>query len=404
MFILSCFCFNHSHTVEDNPHYDQNHMQLENINLQATKTTENNFQKGVIRNSSTSLHSQIPAQKESTDKKKTPKKTNGSKAPKKPKPKDLKKPTEPIPPSKNENTINVIAYKNGVGLDKDVLILTNLLENLGFNVNSVDCTKKKPVPNAYINIFIQISEEYFFPYAEKNYLLPNPEWFNYPNDVISKYDLILCKTKEAERIFLPLNPNSLYISFTSLDRFDNNVQKDFKAPIHLSGGSSQKGTEAVVHAWVNNPSFPSLLLIKHLGKKNYPPIPNLNLVYNYLLDAELINFQNHYGIHLCPSETEGFGHSIIEALSCGCVVVATNAPPMNEFVTDPRCLVGYNFTAPQCLATNYYADPKSIETVMHNLLNLSEDELKKIGERNRQFYLENDLFFKRRIAEVFKKN
>ena len=38
-------------------------------------------------------------------------------------------------------------------------------------------------------------------------------------------------------------------------------------------------------------------------------------------DAELREIQNANLFHLCPSETEGFGHYIVEALSVGAIVL-----------------------------------------------------------------------------------
>ena len=41
-------------------------------------------------------------------------------------------------------------------------------------------------------------------------------------------------------------------------------------------------------------------------------------------DDKLIEFMNKFYYHLCPSEAEGFGHYINEALSCKSIVVTTN--------------------------------------------------------------------------------
>lgn len=298
--------------------------------------------------------------------------------------------------------INLIGKKNAVGIGRDFDILIQELTKLGHEVQFVDmddCT-----PRAKVDINVHLGEnEYFFPYADKNYLLPNPEWGSFPLEKVAKFDGVLCKTKEAERIFKPLNSNTQYMSFTCKDRFDETVQKDYKAPLHLVGASIQKGTDTLIQIWMNNPQFPLLLMIKHINQFNYPPTHNIKLISEYLQDSELMQAQNRSGLHLCPSITEGFGHYIVEAMSCGSVVVTTDAPPMNEFISDKRCLVGYNRTAPWSSATNYYVDPNKLETAILNLLILPEAELKEIGRKNREFYLENDRFFKQRLVEIFKR-
>lgn len=297
--------------------------------------------------------------------------------------------------------INIISNKNGVGLSRDVDILSAELKKYGHKVVFVNDSEYHPRPKVDINIFVQPRDAYYFPYAEKNYLIPNPEYTFFPHDFIPKFDKILCKTREAERIFKALNPNTVFISFTCKDRYDPLVEKRYKAPFHLAGASSQKGTETVVKTWIDNEKLPLLILLRHKHNSSDPSRKNINLRYEYLEDSELSHLQNSCGLHICPSDTEGFGHYIFEAMSCGAVVVTTDAPPMNEFVTDKRCLAGYSRTGSQHYATTYYVDPTKLDHTVSSLLCLTDQELEEIGKKNRKFFLENDRFFKEKIAELF---
>ena len=297
--------------------------------------------------------------------------------------------------------INIISYRNGVGLNKDIDILMKEINNLGHHAHFVSVQDHSQKPNADINVFVDVMDDFFFPLATKNYLIPNPEWCTFPRETVARFDKILCKTKEAERIFKPINRNSEYISFTCQDCYNSTIPKNFKSPMHLAGASIQKGTDEVVRLWINNPLFPTLFLIRHKGKSGYPPAENLKLIYEYLSEKDLNGYQNKCGLHICPSETEGFGHYLVEALSCENVIVTTDAPPMNELVTDKRCLVPYKQTASWNYATKYLVDPIKFDAIVSNLLFLSEDELKEIGRKNREFYLQNDQFFKKKIAQVF---
>lgn len=297
-------------------------------------------------------------------------------------------------------TINIVSNQNGVGLSQDIEILQTELVKLGHKVNFIEDKDLSAIQKADINVLIQPLNLLSLPYADRNYLIPNPEWCWFTAEEIAQFDMILCKTREAERIYTPLNSNTVFMGFTCKDRYDPTAKKNYKAPFHLAGKSTQKGTDQFVKTWLQNPQWPQLTLVKY-ENSGYPPGSNIRYLFGYLPAEELRALQNSCGLHICPSETEGFGYYIMEGLSCGSVVAVTDAPPMNEFVQDKRCLMGVQKTAPMQLATNYYVDPKKLDKTVSDLLSLSEEELKEIGSRNRQFYLENDRKFKERVAEIF---
>lgn len=303
--------------------------------------------------------------------------------------------------------INIICYRNGVGLNQDIDILTEELKNLGHDVQCVHFNDYTHKSKADVNVFVDVHEPYFLSLAEQNYYIPNPEWCFLSPDQLALYDKILCKTHETERIFKQFNRNSVYISFTSKDRYNPSISKNYRQPLHVAGASIQKGTHVLTDTWLRNPQFPLLILIRHDSKNQatfYPSAPNLNVVNEYLSDNVLKLLQNSCGLHVCPSESEGFGHYLMEALSCGSVVITTDAPPMNEFISDPRCLVKYYRTGPMRLATNFYADPELLDLKISNILGLSESELQEIGKRNREFYLQNKRLFQQKLAELFQKD
>lgn len=301
----------------------------------------------------------------------------------------------------NKPTINLIYKHTGFGLGRDAEILTKELRGLGYSIRSCRVNSSKPVRQADINLFLEEVNQDFFSSAKKNYLIPNPEWFLEDVSVIPEFDMILCKTREAERIFKQYHHNTVFMGFTSIDRYNPKVNKNFRLALHVAGKSQQKGTDSIVKAWESNPQLPGLTMYRHQGRCDYPPLYNMRLFCCFVPDAELIKIQNLYGLHLCPSETEGFGQYMMEALSCGVIPITTNAPPMNEFVTDQRCLANYTHTTEQHLANNYYVDPVHLGQVVANLMLLSNEELAEIGKKNRQFYLDSKRQFQEKIREIF---
>lgn len=312
-------------------------------------------------------------------------------------------PDDPELDSIPKNRINIITYKNGKGLEKDYNILEKELTKLGYQVNYVNIFVLEPPPKAHINIFLETGSEYFFQFAKKNYVIPSPDWFINGVDLIRKFDLILCKTEEAKRLFSQWNPNTKFISFTCADCYNPQAIKNYKLAFHFAGFSTQKGTKPIEAIWLSNSYLPTLYIVKN---KPSDPMERHNIfqINGYILPETLNLVQNMCGLHLCPSETEGFAQTILEAMSTEAVVVTTDAPPMTELITDPRCLASYSGTGTQYLATLYYVDQLKLERLINYLMRLPEEELIRMGKQNRKVYLENDAYFKKSLAEIFNIN
>lgn len=295
--------------------------------------------------------------------------------------------------------INIVCELNGGGMQKDYEILERELQLLGHHVKQVALTNKAPISEADINIFIELPKKACFPFAKKNYFIPNPEWYCADRKMIPQFDLILCRTHEVERIFQQFTKNTYFLGFTSMDKFDDTIAKEYNQFLHVAGTSHQKGTQTILDLWAQRPDFPLLISSGSLFKD--PKIHNVLHSKERIPEELFTRRQNECGIHLCTSETEGFGHYLVEAMSTGAVVITTDAPPMNEHIQDRRCLVGYNATKPQRLAINYYVDPVQLECAISDLLALPKEEVVKIGQHNRQLFLEQREAFRKRLRILF---
>lgn len=297
--------------------------------------------------------------------------------------------------------INVFSVKNGKGLEADQKILVEALKELQCHVRSKEFND--PVDQkqtADINIFFEILTPEWFPLAKQNWFIPNPEFYSQDVALLNDVDLILCRTKESEKIFNKLDLNTYFLGFTSIDCYDSNIQKDYKLFFHLAGGSAYKGTSSILRAWMKNPHFPFLTIVKH-AQNAQAKVPNICWI-PYRLDTSVLrNFQNCCGIHLCLSETEGFGHYLMEAMSTGAIVVTTDAPPMNEFVQS--FLVPYTRKASQSLANLYYADEDALAKTINTIMKMPLSELKKMGKKNREIYLQRTEEFKQNLEDLILK-
>ena len=273
--------------------------------------------------------------------------------------------------------------------------LTTYLEKFSSNT-----FKGKPPYD--VNLFLEDVVPAWFDYAPINCLIPNQEWFGDESRAyLPQFDYILCKTKFAEDIFQKLGCKTELISFTSLDRFRPQQSKDYNLFFHLAGNNLQRATNTLVNLWLQHPEWPQLTVVQKRERARIVTASNIKFITEYLEDEVLAQYQNSQGIHVCPSEAEGFGHYIVEAMSCKAVIITTNAPPMNEIITPVRGLLAdYSNTKPHKLGINYYVDPQSLEQKINEVLDMTYSQKKQLGENGRSWYLDNDKFFRQRIVEV----
>lgn len=304
--------------------------------------------------------------------------------------------------------INIIARTNGVGLDQDVDLVHNALRHAGFGVSISHCRNISawssilPSKVQYdANIFLERIFPRWLSTAAKNFLIPNQERFPRRHlRHLRKIDAVLCKTKHALDIFSEY-AQARHIGFTSADRMLPDATPDFQSCFHLAGRSTLKGTETILNLWEKNPSWPELTLVQ--CKENAPKyVPkNVRLISKYLTANSLIKEMNRHGIHLCTSRSEGWGHYIVEAMSCGALVVTTDGPPMNEIITPATgILVPHDREESRHLGTNFYVDPEALSRELNKCFKLGEDEKKQYRLQARNRFEEIDEKFTRTFPNV----
>ena len=315
-------------------------------------------------------------------------------------------------------SINIVACDSGGGLSTDLDILTNLLWALGCRVRINGWPTRRQRndteivgrligrlryeyalvagPSYDMNMFIEHISPRFIPQARLNCLIPNPEWFregNMPH--MSQIDWVLCKTMSAVEACDGLARHTRYLGFTSPDKLSEDVARpDEIVCLHIAGASSWKGTAAVVEAWRRRPDWPHLVIIRNPNQygggplMEFPLVPNITFVDRRIDARELREYQNACAVHVCPSEAEGFGHIIVEAMSCEAVVVTTDGAPMNEIVMTNRGLLArVSHTEPMRRATRYFVDVDDLGRQIDRVLAMKPDERRALGKNARQWYL-----------------
>ncbi|MDR2871365.1 MAG: glycosyltransferase [Xanthomonadaceae bacterium] len=312
--------------------------------------------------------------------------------------------------------IRIVGRDNGVGLSRDMQLLAEAVTAAGYGVEIVGLRGEKLINELRwlrlrlrhllcgkvdVQIFVERVHPRYLPLARINLLIPNPEWF-LPKwrRWLSRFDRILCKTHEAAAIFKRLGYRSEYVGFTSHDRSDVSVPR-IPQFFHLAGRSSAKGTRTLVDAWSRHPEWPMLTVVQNPKKADPVPAANIDYRIGYLDDHELRRLQNAYLFHFCPSEVEGFGHYIVEGMSAGAIVAATDGAPMNELIQPGRgLLIPTMGSHPDNLGTRYRVDVSGIEDAVNAALSLSAAERETISAAAREFFIVQRRLFHERLTQV----
>ncbi|GFZ87075.1 glycosyltransferase [Dyella caseinilytica] len=324
------------------------------------------------------------------------------------------------------SNINLIARDNGAGLTRDMHLLADLLREGGHDVTITGLGHRSRLSNRLrrlharlrrllrgwfkgqlnarydINIMLEHVRPESFDQAHINILIPNPEWFRsewLPE--LPHFDFIFAKTRHAERIFSERGCRTVFIGFTGADYLDTNVAR-LPTFLHGPGRSGNKGTLPLLALWAQHPQWPPLTVVwrrKHVELQALPA--NVQLIREYLPEETLRQLHNANLFHLCPSQTEGYGHSLVESLSTGCITITTDAEPMNELVTEDRgLLVSAHTAGTQELATLYDFDPDAMRGVIEQCIAMPEEKQKALGRAAREWYETNQRTFRQRFLQA----
>lgn len=298
------------------------------------------------------------------------------------------------------NRALILGRNNGAGLDRDAALLAAALAACGFTTQCPPWKDPRTLFSRAWDADVAFHLERVAPWwwrrkARQHFLIPNQERF--PHRLLGKLrriDRILCKTRHAAEIFSQYHPRVDFIGFTSDDRLLKGLTPDYGKFLHLAGRSTVKNTELLLGLWENHPEWPRLTLIQHTDNAPSNVPVNVDLISGHLADDRLRDLQNAHGIHLCPSLSEGWGHYIVEAMSCRAVTVTTDGPPMNELVSPDRgVLVPVTHDEPRHLGRNFHVDPACLEAAITRLIAMPENEKAAIGAAARRWFEDNHARF-----------
>lgn len=311
----------------------------------------------------------------------------------------------------------LIARDNGAGLSRDLPLLADSLQRAGYHAQTTGLPHRgrfaewltrlqlaRKTPAFDVNLMLERIRPEFHRAARRNVLIPNPEYFR-PQDraALSGMNAVWVKTRHAERLFQACGVPTHYIGFTSPDRLDAAVVRR-QTFFHGPGRSANKGTKALIELWKKHPEWPMLTIAWRRKRVDVDAMPsNVTLIRDHLSDGDYRRLQNEHRFHLCPSQTEGYGHYLVEAMSCRAVVITLDAEPMSELVTADRgLLVASHETGTQDLSTLYGFTEAAMEIAIQQCLSMDVTTAEQMGQTARHWYESNHAELPQRLQAAMR--
>ncbi|URX63981.1 glycosyltransferase [Luteibacter anthropi] len=321
--------------------------------------------------------------------------------------------------------VHLLAWDNQRGLSHDIEVVEKALRDLGHEVTVTRLGSRrhdgawrlrgmrarmqlrswlsfgKRPARFDVNLSLEHVRPASFGLADLNLLMPNPEWVSSRSlRYLPRYDALLTKTHEATRIFESRGLRAIEIGFRSRDRHDPTVARKPRSFLHAAGSSHLKGTATLVEVWKRHPEWPLLTVLRAgPSAEDDGGASNLRIVRERLSDEDVQRLQNEHTFHLCLSQTEGWGHYLVEAMSCAAVVIACDGAPMNQMINENR---GIPVTAREGeayhLARTWHVDEAALEQAIERALAMGDDEQRTLGANARAWYLTNQIAFPARLG------
>ena len=336
-------------------------------------------------------------------------------------------------------TCTLIAYESQKGINRDVEILTASISKLGFQIRSKITPPHQPTlvdeiatsetarklrlngppllaakalqlaartrtPRRHeIKVFLERLPLPDLLDSSYKIFIPNPEWLIREDEwKLALMDLIVCKSRSAIDTFSRRNLSVYYLGFISDDHYSPDSKPDRREYLHIASGGNQKGTAEILDAWHRHPEWPHVTVLAGRNPRAIDAANNIRVIRRWVSDSELRSLMQHCGVHVCCSNAEGFGHTIMEAMSCGALVITTDFPPMNELVDHSRGILVQTHASRAMRSGNFaLLQLEDIEQAINSSIEMPEDAFRTTRHNARKWFLQERVAFEKRLTDLF---
>lgn len=317
--------------------------------------------------------------------------------------------------------------KTGFGLRKDALILCDAFKHFGHEADIVEMPASKVRFGGISGLFLKILKAFnvLFFYrsiqdilfrkkrsvgihlesifyeklyrAEHHILIPNQEWFEVSHVALLPYlKAVWVKSIFAQEIFAQYKCPVKYIAFCStVAEFDVAGVKERNYFFARTGMSWYRGAHNLINVWARHPEWPPLKLVIHPSVRPAVKPDNVEFLDIFPRNEDFVRFASQSLFHIYATEAEGFGHSILEAMGYGAVVLVTDAPPMNE-IANESCglMLQAEYAGQKSIAPRFSVVPSALESVVEKALAMNDESIATLtrAAQQRVLYFKQEFY------------
>jgi hypothetical protein len=341
-----------------------------------------------------------------------------------------------------ELTIRIIVPSGSSGTDFDAQIYQTIFRSavvVYVDQESVGSLPHDGIFTQYFDVNFYVERVLgfgLFP-ARWSWLMVNQEMLRVRSEPVEKMDLLICKTRYAERLLksyfgdVPKLPKVVYTAHTSRDlgsKGGGGGDKNYQLAVHLAGKSWLKGTRRLIKAWIRTDPPARLVVtcrefcldclkLRELLTYEFREDGDGNEVYRggrcsvvvskFLSEGQIEELQTEAGVWMCPSEVEGYGHYCNESRGAGAVAVVASFPPLNEMVSekegflvkvDEKTRVVREGQLPG--SQRVFLKTRDISDAIRRVYATPVSELRKMGKRARKRYEADQRFLAEQARKI----
>ncbi len=222
-------------------------------------------------------------------------------------------------------------------------------------------------------------------------------------DLVKKVSKVVSNSKALNSAVIKafnLDPNKCLTIYRGIDTefFSFKKRKDinsFPELLFVGNIKPHKGVEDLFEAlsFIDKPvrlilcgkGEPEYIEFLKSKTKNYK-VPHQVCFKGFLNPSELLKYYHSCDLFVFPSHTEGMPRALLEAMSCGCLVVCSNIAPHKEAVINDFNGIIVEVKSPKSLAQGiqkYLNNPQIVETISINARKTIEKNFSKESEINK---------------------